>query len=297
MDDLRERMRRGGVLLADGGLGTMLIEHGLQPGECPESWNLSKPGVLAGIAAAYLEAGAELITTNTFGASPLKLEMHGLGDQAEAINRQAVTAVREAVRDRAYTMASIGPTGRTLKPYGDTELKDVEEAYRRQIAWLAAEGVDLFGIETMTDPTEVRCAIRAAKDLAPGTPLAATMTFDDTPRGFFTIMGVDIPAAAADLAGAGADIIGSNCGNGVEAMIAIARDFRRHTKQPLMIQPNAGLPVMQRERVVYPESPAFMAEASRALLDLGVTVLGGCCGTTPDHIRALREMLPGRSPD
>lgn len=286
-----ERVESGPVLIADGAMGSFLMERGLQPGECPESFNLRMPEVLREIAGLYLDAGAEVVQTNTFGGSPIKLAAYGLGDRTEEINRTAVRAVRDAVGDRAYVSGSCGPSGQTLRPYGDAEPSDVRDGFRRQMAALVEAGVDVLCIETMIDLAEAKLAVEAARSVSPSIPVMATMTFDSTPRGFFTIMGNDVASAAKDLVEAGADLVGSNCGNGVENMIAIAREFRARTDAPMLIQSNAGLPTMKDGRVTYDETPEFMAEKALGLLDLGVEVVGGCCGTTPEHTRALRSRL------
>jgi 5-methyltetrahydrofolate--homocysteine methyltransferase len=291
MRPLAERLAARDLLVGDGAMGTMLLERGLAPGACPESITLTCPEVLGEIAALYLDAGAELLETNTFGASPLKLALHGLEAHTEVLNRDAVLAVRRIAGERAYVAGSCGPCGRLLEPYGDTRPEAVFEGFRRQLLALVAAGVDCVCVETMTDLAEATLAVRAAKEVAPVMPVLATMTFDPTPRGYFTIMGVSVAAAAAGLAEAGADAIGSNCGNGIEHMIGIAREFRRASSLPLIIQPNAGLPRMVGGQTVYDETPEFMAERARELVALGVSVVGGCCGTTPAHTRALRRTV------
>ncbi len=293
MKDLLERIKNG-VLVADGAMGTMLMACGLKPGDVPESFNLTQPEILEKIASLYLDAGAEIIQTNTFGASPLKLSFYSLDDKTEEINRNAVLAVRKAVGERAYISASCGPSGRLLKPYGDTEPEDVYSSFERQLKTLINSGVDIICVETMTDLTEATLAIKAAKTVSPSTPVMATMTFDPTPRGFYTVMGINIEQAAKGLETAGADIIGSNCGNGIENMIKIAMEFRQKSMLPLIIQSNAGLPVIKRNTTIYPETPEFMAEKAKELVSIGVSIIGGCCGTTPEHIRALCEMVDRR---
>jgi 5-methyltetrahydrofolate--homocysteine methyltransferase len=291
MKPLLERIAAGEVLVADGAIGTWLLERGLAPGACPESFNLSHPEMLEEIARLYLQAGAEIIQTNTFGGSPVKLARYGLDDQTETIARAAVTAVRRAAGHRAYVSGSCGPCGRMLKPYGDTDPELIRASFERQLRALAEAGVDLFCVETMTDLAEAVLAVRAAKAIAPAIPVMATMTFDRTRRGFFTIMGNGIAPAAAALVEAGADVIGSNCGNGIEAMVEIAGEFRRCTARPLIIQSNAGLPEMVDGVAVYPETPEYMAGRARELLVIGVSILGGCCGTTPAHIAAFKAMV------
>ena len=291
MQPFLERVGSGPVLVADGAMGSFLMDHGLQPGDAPESFNLSRQDVLREVAGLYLEAGAEVVQTNTFGGSALKLEAYGLDDRTEEINRLAVDAVREVVDGRAYVSGSCGPCGRTLLPYGDAEPDDVRESFRRQIKGLVEAGVDVLCVETMTDLTEARLAIEAARSVSPDIPVMATMTFDAIPRGFYTIMGVDVPSAAAGLLEAGANLVGSNCGNGIENMVAIAREFRACTDAPMLIQSNAGLPRLIEGHVVYDETPEFMSAHAVELADLGVQVIGGCCGTTPAHIRALKRAL------
>ena len=291
MRPLLERLELGETLVADGALGTMLLERGLKPGQCPESVNLERPEILEEIAGLYLAAGAEIIQTNTFGGSPLKLGFYELEDKVEEINRSAVRAVRDAVGDRAYVSGSCGPSGKILKPYGDADPEEVHHSFGEQMEALIGAGVDVVCVETMVDLAEAACAIRAAKDVSAVTPVMATMTFDATPKGFYTIMGVSIEKAASGLAEAGADVVGSNCGNGIENMIQIAQAFGRCSDLPLIIQSNAGLPKTEGGRVVYEETPAFMAEKAKRLLAAGVSIIGGCCGTTPAHIRALRQMV------
>ncbi|MBM4116411.1 methionine synthase [bacterium] len=289
MRGLGERLAAGEVLIGDGALGTQLIERGMGPGSCPEALSLSHPDWLEAIARAYAAAGADLVVTNTFGASPQKLAAYGLADRLEEIVAAAVAAARRGAGARAAVSGSIGPTGKLLKPYGDTEPAALAAGFARQAAALAAAGVDAFSIETMTDLAEAVLAVAAAREAAPQLPILATMTFDETPRGFFTIMGASVPAAAAGLAAAGAAVVGSNCGNGAAAMVKVAREFVAATRLPVIIQPNAGRPAVVGGKTIYGESPAFMAERARELLDLGVRVVGGCCGTTPEHIRALAE--------
>ncbi|UCD74363.1 MAG: homocysteine S-methyltransferase family protein [Phycisphaerales bacterium] len=299
MESILERLRAGETLLGDGAMGTMLQQcapGGI--GTCPEAINLERPELLEEIARRYLDAGAELIETNTFGASPLKLAAHGLENKTEEINRRAVEAVRTAVGGevggRAYVSGSCGPCGRMLKPYGDADPELVREGFVTQMRALADAGVDVICIETMTDLAEAVLALQAAKEAAPGIPVIATMTFDLTARGFFTMMGVSVEKAAAGLQEAGADVVGSNCGNGIEKMIEVARLFRQCTDLPIIIQSNAGLPEMKDGELVYSETPEFMADKAGALVDIGVSIIGGCCGTTPDHIRALKKMIDSR---
>jgi 5-methyltetrahydrofolate--homocysteine methyltransferase len=294
MKKILERVKAGEILVADGAMGTMLFERGLKPGECPEAFNLTQPEVLREIAQLYLAAGAEILQTNTFGASPLKLASYHLADKTEEINREAILITRSVAAERAYVNVSCGPSGKLLKPYGDTEAATVYASFARQMKAIQDAQADIICVETMSDLAEASLAIKAAKAEAPSIPVMATMTFEATKKGFFTIMGVGIPQAVAGLEKAGADIVGSNCGNGVEQMLVIAQQMRQATRLPLAIRPNAGLPQMVNNQPVYMETPAFMAEKLKRLLDFGVSVIGGCCGTTPAHISALRLAIKPR---
>jgi 5-methyltetrahydrofolate--homocysteine methyltransferase len=289
---LLERLRRGEVVVGDGAWGTMLIaEAGLPPGAPPERVVLDAPEVVRAIARRYLEAGAEILTTDTFGGTPLRLAAHGLAERCEEINRRAVELARAAAGGRALVSGSVGPTGLLLAPLGPARPEEVEAAFERQLAALAAAGVDLFCIETMTDLAEALLAVRAAKRIAPAVPVVATMTFEPTPRGIFTVMGVTPARAAAALAEAGADVVGANCGNGIEGMVAVVADLARHAEVPVAVRPNAGLPQLVDGALTWPETPAFFAAHAPALVAAGARLIGGCCGTTPEHVRALRVAL------
>jgi 5-methyltetrahydrofolate--homocysteine methyltransferase len=291
MTGLLERVRRGETVLGDGGLGSLLMERGLEPGRCPEAFVFERPEVLTEIGSLYLAAGAELLTTNTFGGSPIKLKHYSLDEQTEEINRRAVEILLDVAKGSACVAASVGPCGAILEPYGDTAESEVYESFERQLRALQAAGPDVILVETMTDLREATLAVTAAKRVAPGLPVVATMTFDPTPRGHFTIMGVNVEQAASGLAKAGADLVGSNCGNGIAEMVEIAREFGRCSRLPIAIQANAGLPENRGGQVVYPETPEFMAGRLPELVELGVAVIGGCCGTKPDHIRAMKSAL------
>jgi len=291
MKPVLERLKAGEILISDGALGTQLIERGLGQGACPESWNLTRPEVIAEVARLYLDAGADLVTTNTFGASPVKLSCYGLSEKTGEINAEGVRIVREAVGDRAFIMGSFGPSGQLLKPFGDAEPEVLRQSYERQLKALVEAGVDVLCLETMTDLQEAAIAVKAARALSSQIPVIATMTFDRTPRGFFTIMGTSIEKACKGLAEAGADVVGSNCGNGIEAMVEIAREFKKHTALPVIIQANAGLPQVRGGRTTYPETPELFGEKTRDLLAAGVSIVGGCCGTSPDHIRAIKRTV------
>ncbi|MCP5103599.1 MAG: methionine synthase [bacterium] len=293
MEPILERIKKGETLIADGAMGSLLMARAkdLIKGKCPEFINLSRTDILEDVARLYLDAGADIVQTNTFGGSPLKLADYGLEDKTEEINRAAVQAVKKVVDGKAYVSASCGPCGKMLKPYGDTEPEKMYDSFLRQLKTIIDAGADIICVETMTDAKEAVLAIKAARSISSTIPIMATMTFDKTPRGFFTMMGVNIEKAAKELEAAGADIVGTNCGNGIENMILIAKEYRQFTALPVIIQSNAGLPEVSDDGVIYPETPEFMAEKSKELVAAGVSIIGGCCGTTPDHIRTIGETV------
>lgn len=291
MTPLLERIASGDILLADGAMGSLLFDRGLKIGQCPEEINLSHPQWLKEIAAAYRDAGADIIQTNSFGGSPLKLAQYNLDNQTEEINRFAAELVREVVGSERLVSGSVGPSGKILTPYGDTEPEELLEGFKRQIEALIRGTVDLICIETMTDINEAVLALDAARSVSESVPVIVTMTFDPTARGYFTIMGVDIPTAVKKLQEAGANIIGSNCGNGIEEMVEIARQFVAESDRPVIIQSNAGLPELVDNKVTYNESPEYMGQKVLELVELGVSIIGGCCGTRPEHIAAFRKAI------
>jgi 5-methyltetrahydrofolate--homocysteine methyltransferase len=295
MPSILVRLRRGEILVSDGAMGTMLFQRGLEPGGCPESFNIEKPDILEEIASLYLEAGAEIVQANTFGASPLKLSEYHLEDRTEEIIASAVSAVRSTVGDLAYVSGSCGPSTRILLPYGDTEPDTVYRSFERQMRALISAGVDVLCVETMTDLREAVLAVKAAKEVSVEVPVMATMTFDKTGWGFYTIMGVSVDEAAGGLEDAGADVIGSNCGNGIEEMVEIAAELNSHTSLPIIIQSNAGVPVAVEGGLRYDEGPDLFAEKVPSLIEAGVSIIGGCCGTTPEHIRAIRRAVDSHS--
>ena len=291
MENILSRLRRGETIVGDGALGTQLIKRGLKHGEPPELFNIEKPQVIEDIAMQYFDAGAEILETNTFGASPLRLEQFSLAHRMEDLNRSAVEAIRRVVGERAYIAGSVGPSAKNLDPLGDAEPEQLFDNFTAQIRILVASGVDIICIETMMDVAEAVLAVKAARSVSTDIPIIATMTFNNTPRGFFTLMNNSVSDAAVMLKNAGADIVGSNCGDGMENMVGIAREFRQCSQLPVIIQGNAGLPTTGENGLVYPDTPEYMSGKVAELLKLGVQIVGGCCGTTPEHIRAIRSLV------
>lgn len=278
------------VLLADGAWGTELAKKGLETGECPELLNAEKSEVVRGIAASYGAAGSDIVLTNTFGGSPFKLAKFGLESRLEELNEAGVRLSKEAVGERALVFASIGPTGEFLAPLGQVTEAEMVAAFSRQVKALVAGGVDGFVIETMTDLGEIGCAVRAVREHT-DLPVIGSMTFDKGARGYATMMGVKPDDAAVFLTNAGVDAVGSNCGSGMENMIEVARGMRQSTNLPLWVKPNAGMPELVDGMTVFRESPEHMSSRVRELIDAGANIVGGCCGSTPEHIRAFREAI------
>ncbi|MBN2489394.1 MAG: homocysteine S-methyltransferase family protein [Planctomycetes bacterium] len=288
MTRLRAVLRARGVLVADGGWGTMLMRRGLALGECPERWCLDRPDEVRDVARQYVGAGAEVVMTNSFGANRLKLERFGLEAQAAELNEIAARLSREAAGPERFVFGSVGPTGRLLV-VGEVTEAALAEAFGEQAAALVAGGVDAILVETMIDVEEARVAVRAARACAQ-VPVACTFTFERSAAGaYHTIMGVAPAAAARAALEAGADIVGTNCGRGVADMVAIVRTMRAAAPDvPILVQANAGLPDAAG---VYPETPESMVAHVPALVRAGAGIVGGCCGTTPAHIRAIRRVV------
>jgi len=286
-----ENIKSGKILLSDGAMGSLLMERGLKQGECPEYLNLSQPEILEEITQLYFDAGSDIIQSNTFGASPMKLSEYGLDDKTEEINLAGVSLAKKVVGEKAYIYGSCGPSGKILKPFGDGDPDELQRGFERQIKAIILAEADVIFIETMTDLNEAKIAIRAAKTVAPEITVVACMTFEDTPKGFITIMGNSLVDAASELELAGADVIGSNCGNGIDKMIQIAVELKKISNLPLIIQSNAGLPIIKEGQIIYPETPEYFADKVSDLIDAGVSIVGGCCGSTPDTIRAMRKTI------
>jgi 5-methyltetrahydrofolate--homocysteine methyltransferase len=287
-----DRLARGDRLISDGGAGTYLQGHGLAPGACPEEFNVSRPEVIQGMARAYFEAGSDLVLTNTFGANRFMLEKHGHGDRVPEFNRLGAQLARSQAPPGSYVFGSVGPTGQFLEPLGEVSEAEMLDVFVEQVTALEEGGVDGVVVETMTAVEEAALAIRAARENT-GLVVASTMVFDKGPRGFFTMMGVTPDRALKASLEAGAHITGANCGNGIEVMVELARELRQATGGYLLIHSNAGIPLLRDGEVVYPETPEYMGEHFKILADIGINIIGGCCGTGPQHICALAAALRG----
>jgi 5-methyltetrahydrofolate--homocysteine methyltransferase len=291
MGKILDKLATGKVLVSDGAWGTFLHQKGLKADECPELWNMHRSDDVLQIASSYVEAGADIILTNSFGASPIKLEGYGLEAQTQVLNRRAAEISKQAAADRALVMGSIGPTGKMVM-MGEVSPQEVFKGFIEQTMGLADGGVDGIVIETMTDPEEARIAIEAVKK-ASELDVACTFTFTKNQDGVYrTMMGTDMEAYLEMARLAGADIIGANCGNGTAGMIEIVRVIRTLDPDiPVLVHANAGLPIYQDGKTVFPESASEMASQMGELVAAGANIVGGCCGTTPEHIKQIVKLL------
>ena len=290
MQRLEERAKTE-LLICDGGMGTQLHARGLAPGECPEKWCLDKPGLVRSVHQAYRDAGSLIVETNTFGGNRFKLSHYGLDADAAAINRAGAALAREVAGDTQYVMASMGPTGLFMEPYGDETEAAFYEAFAEQARAFEAGGADAVIVETMMAVEECCVAVRAVRENT-GLTCLASFTFDPQPDGgYASMMGVTPEQFAEQALAAGAQIVGANCGTGPDHMIAIVGRLRAVTKVPLIAMPNAGMPELVCGETVFPESPEEMASKVGRLVAAGASIIGGCCGTTPAHIAAMARQV------
>ena len=280
------------MLISDGAMGTMLQERGLTDGGSPELWNIEKPEAIEAVLEEYAGAGARLLTTNTFGGTRGRLALHGLENRVHELNR-AGAEIAKRVAERhpgTFVMGDIGPTGDLMEPMGILTIESAKEIFAEQIQGLVDGGVDAILIETMSDLSEVEAAVIAAHEIAPNMPVIATMSFDTNLR---TMMGVKPSQALQKLSSLGVRIIGANCGRGMDEMRLIARELveARPTGVFIIAQSNAGLPVLVGDTFVYQGTPAEMAKFAIEMQELGVNIIGSCCGSTPTHTAAIAESI------
>ena len=302
---ITEVLKTGKVLVSDGAWGTFLQKKGLVAGECPEFWCVSRPEDVEDVAANYVKAGADMIESDSFGGTSCKLEHYGLADKAAEINEAAAKISRAAAGDEKWVIASVGPTGKMVIPEDEDE-EDYEgddlyissgnlyEVFKIQAVALEKGGADAVCIETMSDIHEAVTAIKATKENT-NLEIICTFTFERTAQGTYrTMMGVSPEQAIKATVEAGADIAGTNCGNGIERMIEIVTEMRTINKDiPILVHANAGLPHNVDGVDVFPESPEDMAKIAPDLVKAGANIIGGCCGTTPAHISAIKKAIGG----
>jgi 5-methyltetrahydrofolate--homocysteine methyltransferase len=291
----RALLDEGATVLADGAMGTMLFSAGLQFGDPPEVWNLTQPEVIRRIHRGYLDAGSRILMTNTFGGNRLRLGLHGLSERVDELNRTAAIILRAEVTaagGRALVAGDIGPTGEIVAPLGTLDYEIAVDVFREQAASLIAGGVDLIWIETMSDLNEIKAAIEGVRRVSPGIALVTTMTFDT--RGH-TMMGVSPEQAVEALVAWGADAVGGNCGNGPDELLPVIAQMRAADPDAVLVaKSNAGMPELINMRAVYRADAATMAEQAAAMRDAGASIVGACCGSTPDHLRAMAEAVASR---
>ena len=277
------------VFVTDGAWGTQLDALGCEPGFCREQWNVDRPEFVRQVADSYVAAGSQVILTNTFTGNRVILDKHGLADRAGELSLAGAAISREAAGDAARVFGSMGPSGRMVM-MEEIDPDELRDAFAEQASALAAGGVDAILCESMTELAEAVIAVRAAKASTP-LPVAASMVFDSGADRCFTSMGDSVATAAAALADAGADVVGMNCGVGIAEVVVPVTRLRESTGLPLWVKPNAGLPELVDGAVVYKETPKEFATHASELLGIGIDYIGGCCGSTPDHIRALVEAV------
>ena len=288
-----DRLSAGEILVFDGATGTYLQEHGLEPGGSPELMNANEPEIIQGMAKQYFDAGSDIVLTNTFGGNQFMLEKYGAGDRVFELNRLGAEHARAAAPSGKYVAGSIGPTGEFIQPLGNVTEADLYDTFAEMATAFEAGGADAVMIETQLAIEEASIAVRAAKENT-ALVVMSTMVFDKGPRGYFTMMGVTPEQAVQGLEEAGADVVGTNCGNGIERMVEIATKMRATTDKFLVVQSNAGLPVIRGGETCYLETPEFMSKHYRRLADLPINILGGCCGTTSEHISSLVQSVKAR---
>ncbi len=276
------------TLFLDGAMGSMLMAAGLTSGNAPELWNTEKPSVIMDIHKRYYDAGSDVVITNTFGGSSLKLADNGLAEKMKELNVAAAKNAKSVCPEGKFVAGDLGPTGKMLKPLGEVEPDVMETAFYEQALALLEGGVDCLIVETMFSLEEAVLAVKAAKR-AGDAPVIASITYDRKPKGFFTMMGEPPSACAQALEEAGADIIGANCTLGSKDMIDLAGELGAATQKPILVQPNAGKPITRKGVTHYEQTPGEFAEDGKKIAEAGAGLIGGCCGTNPEFIQALVE--------
>lgn len=291
MNSILARLATGSVLVSDGAWGTFLSRKGMQPGECPELWNVTHRDAVMDIARSYAQAGSDMVGTDSFGGTSFKLAHFGLADRAAELNEAAAAITREAIGPDKFVFASMGPTGKILM-MGDVSEDELYAAFKEQAVALEKGGADACCIETFMAIDEAVLAVRAAKENT-RCEVICTFTYDKMPDGSYrTMMGVSPTDMAHAIIAAGADIIGTNCGQGIADMVGVVKELRAaNPTVPIMVQANAGKPTRKGDADVFPDSPEDMANVVPELVAAGALIVGGCCGTTPDHIKAIAEAV------
>jgi 5-methyltetrahydrofolate--homocysteine methyltransferase len=290
--NILESLKNKEILIADGGMGTMLQEQGLKPGQCPELMCLENPLIVKQVYQAYKDAGSDISETNSFGGSSYKLKKYGLENRVYEINFAAAQLARQVAGESGHVMASVGPTGEFLEPVGEEEPESFYESFKEQIIALEKGGADIVIIETMTALDEAIQAVKAARENTALTVICS-FTFDQQPNGSFaSMMGIRPDRFAKEIIAAGAHIIGTNCGNGPDKVIEITTLLKQAVPQAFVLaMPNAGLPVLENGKTVFKQTPEQMALKVKDIVKAGASIIGGCCGTGPQHIAAIKQAV------
>ncbi len=288
--ELLDKIQQNGLLF-DGGMGSMLIANGLKGGESSEQWNVDHPEIIQSIHKAYFDAGADVATVNSFGATSFKLQKMGVTESVEAINRAAIQNARAAAGPGQYIVGELGPLGEMFSPMGTMTFDKAREIYTTQAEILEAEGVDFFLIQTVFDLQEALAALEAVQATSTK-PIICSLTFNQMKKGFYTLVGNPVAESMKKLRDSGASGVGANCSVGSDAMVSLAQEIRQAVEIPVIVQPNAGMPQTKDDGTVfYPEDESFFADNMKKIKTLGVEIVGGCCGTTPDYIRAVKDSI------
>jgi len=285
---LKQRLSEGSVLL-DGAMGSLLMDMGLHSGQPPEEWTIKYPERIGKVHQSYHEAGSDILQTNTFGASYYRLKECGIAEHHDLVNQKAVEICRKYGGD-SLVSGDIGPSGLLLEPLGPATLGELENAFYRQAVVLEKAGVDLFSIETMIDIEEALLAVKAIRNISEK-PIIANMTYSQTGKGYYTVMGNSLAECTQKFLDAGADIIGTNCNLDSADLHELAEELLSLTTTPISIKPNAGQPVLNGDTVSYGQSAEEFVEGMMKIHQLGIQILGGCCGTTPEYINQLADQL------
>jgi 5-methyltetrahydrofolate--homocysteine methyltransferase len=288
MKKLITDLLKKGTVITDGSWGTQLQELGLSIGDCPDVWNISNPHLVEKVAKSYVEAGSNIILTNTFRSNKIALNDYELGDKVNEINKAGVEISKKAVSGKAYVFASVGPTGKMLMT-GEVTEEEMYDAFKEQVNAIKEAGADGIVIETMSDLNEAKIALKAAHES--NLPVVVSMVFDSGKDKEFTFMGNSPEQAAKELTEAGADIVGANCGQGIEGFFNISRRLKSSTDLPIWIKPNAGMPEFDGNKAVYKTTPEEFCKFIPDILNSGAAFIGGCCGTNPEFIKSITEKI------
>ncbi len=288
--NILEKVQKSGLIF-DGAMGSILISNGITGGEAPELWNLKHPDIIREIHRAYYDAGSDVASANTYGASAIKLKKMGVTQSVEEVNRRGVQIARKACGKGQYVAGELGSLGDMLQPMGPVSFDEAVSCFSQQASFLEDEGVDVFLIETIFDINIALAAIKAVRSVSEK-PIFCSLTFKKMKRGYFTIFGNTPKDSMKSLVDAGASAVGANCSIGSETMINLADEIRKSVDVPIIIMPNAGMPIAAKNNVVfYPEDKTFFANNIKKIKRLGVEIVGGCCGTTPEYIKKIKELI------